>query len=86
MVKSAATVLECFADLPDEAREILFETFRVWLDTDASVCATADILFCHPNTVRKRLHRIEQRSGRSMSRPRDVTELCLALEVHSRLM
>jgi hypothetical protein len=86
MVKSAATVLECFADLPDEERDILFETVRVWLDTDASVCATADILFCHPNTVRKRLHRIEQRSGRSMSRPRDVTELCLALEVHSRLM
>jgi hypothetical protein len=86
MVKSAATVLECFADLPDEEREILFETFRVWLDTNASVSATADVLFCHPNTVRKRLHRIEQRSGRSMSRPRDVTELCLALEVHSRLM
>jgi hypothetical protein len=86
MVKSAAAVLECFADLRDEEREILFETVRVWLDTDASVCATADVLFCHPNTVRKRLHRIEQRSGRSMSRPRDVTELCLALEVHSRLM
>jgi hypothetical protein len=86
MVKSAAAALDGFADLPHEEREILFETFRVWLDTDASVGATADVLFCHPNTVRKRLHRIEQRSGRSMSRPRDVTELCLALEVHRLLM
>jgi DNA-binding PucR family transcriptional regulator len=86
MMKSACAALDCFADLPHKEREMLFETFRVWLDTDTSVCATADVLFCHPNTVRKRLHRIEQRSGRSMSRPRDVLELCLALEVHSRLM
>ena len=43
------------------------------------------LLFCHPNTVRYRLHRIEQRTGRSLSRPRDVAELCLAFEVHRRL-
>jgi DNA-binding PucR family transcriptional regulator len=36
--------------------------------------------------VRYRLHRIEQRTGRSLSKPRDVTELCLAFEVHRRLM
>jgi len=86
MVKSAAAVLDGFGDLPDEEREILFETFRVWLDNDASVRASADVLFVHPNTVRKRLHRIERRTGRTLSRPRDVIELTLALEVHSRLM
>ena len=86
MVKSAAAALDGFNDLPDEEREILFETFRVWLDNDASVRASADVLFVHPNTVRKRLHRIERRTGRSLSRPRDVIELTLALEVHSRLM
>jgi DNA-binding PucR family transcriptional regulator len=86
MVKSAAAVLSCFEDMPDGERAILFETLRVWLDTDSSVSATADVPFCHPNTVRKRLSRIEQRSGRSLSRPRDVTELCLALEVRSLLM
>jgi PucR C-terminal helix-turn-helix domain/GGDEF-like domain len=86
MVKSAAAALDGFNDLPDEEREILFETFRAWLDNDASVRASADVLFVHPNTVRKRLHRIEQRTGRSLSRPRDVIELTLALEVHSRLM
>jgi DNA-binding PucR family transcriptional regulator len=63
-----------------------FDTFRAWLDNDASVDASAEALFCHPNTVRKRLRRIEQRTGRSLSRPRDVIELTLALEVHRRLM
>jgi hypothetical protein len=86
MVKSAAAALDGFNDLPDEEREILFETFRVWLDNDASVRASAEVLFVHPNTVRKRLHRIERRTGRTLSRPRDVIELTLALEVHSRLM
>jgi DNA-binding PucR family transcriptional regulator len=86
MVKSAALALDGFGDLPDEVREMLFDTFRAWLDNDASVDASAEVLFCHPNTVRKRLRRIEQRTGRSLSRPRDVIELTLALEVHRRLM
>jgi PucR C-terminal helix-turn-helix domain/GGDEF-like domain len=86
MVKSAAVALEGFGDLPLEEREMLYETFRAWVDSDASVRASADVLFVHPNTVRKRLHRIEQRTGRSLTRRRDVIELSLALEVHRRLM
>jgi hypothetical protein len=86
MVKSAAAALDGFTDLPAEERELLFDTFRVWLDNDASVRASAELLFVHPNTVRKRLHRIERRTGRTLSRPRDVIELTLALEVHTRLM
>jgi hypothetical protein len=83
MIKSAATVLD---DLGEEERELLFETFRIWQDSDASVRATAEALICHPNTVRYRLRRIEQRTGRSLSRPRDIAELCLAFEVQRRLM
>jgi DNA-binding PucR family transcriptional regulator len=86
MVKSVGAALDPFTDLPDDEREVLFETFRVWQENDASVNAAAQRLFCHPNTVRHRLHRIEQRTGRSLSRPRDVAELCLAFEVHRRLM
>jgi len=86
MIKSAGAVLAGFGDLPDEEREILFDTFRVWQDSDASVGGAVQVLFCHPNTVRHRLRRIEKRTGRSLSRPRDVVELCLALEVHRRLM
>jgi PucR C-terminal helix-turn-helix domain/GGDEF-like domain len=86
MIKSVATVLNGFDDLGEEERELLFETFRIWQDSDASVRATAEALICHPNTVRYRLRRIEHRTGRSLSRPRDIAELCLAFEVQRRLM
>jgi PucR C-terminal helix-turn-helix domain/GAF domain/GGDEF-like domain len=86
MVKSAGSTLACFDDLLDEESEILFETFRVWQETEASVGAAAERLCCHPNTVRYRLRRIEKRTGRSLSRPRDVAELCLAFEVYRRLI
>jgi hypothetical protein len=86
MVELASPVMECFADLADEEREVLFETFRAWLDHDGSMRTVGEMLFCHPNTVRYRLHRIEQRTGRSLTRPRDIAELCLAFEVRRRLM
>jgi sugar diacid utilization regulator len=86
MVQTVGAALDCFGDLPDENREMLFDTFRVWQDNDASVNGAAEVLFCHPNTVRYRLRRIEKHTGRSLSRPRDVAELCLAFEVHRRLM
>jgi sugar diacid utilization regulator len=86
MVHTVGAVLDGFGDVPDEDREMLFETFRVWQDNDASVRGAAEVLICHPNTVRHRLRRIEKHTGRSLSRPRDVAELCLAFEVHRRLM
>src|SRR5271155_3752461 len=86
MVKTVGAALDYFDDLPDEDREMLFETFRVWQDKDASVRGAAGVLICPPTTVRHRLRRIEKRTGRSLSRPRDVAELCLAFEVHRRLM
>jgi sugar diacid utilization regulator len=86
MIKTVGTALDCFGDLPDHDREMLFDTFRAWQDTDASVGGAAEVLVCHPNTVRHRLRRIEKHTGRSLSRPKDVAELCLAFEVHRRLM
>jgi hypothetical protein len=86
LVKLVEPTIECFAGLPDQEREVLFETFQAWVDNDGSMRAVGELLFCHPNTVRYRLHRIEQRTGRSLSKPRDVAELCLAFEVHRRLM
>jgi sugar diacid utilization regulator len=86
MIKTVGAALDGFGDLPDADRKMLFKTFRVWQDNDASVRAAAEVLNCHPNTVRHRLRRIEKHTGRSLSRPRDVAELCLAFEVHRRLM
>ena len=86
MVKLVTPTIECFAELASNERDILFDTFRVWLENDGSLRAAGELLFCHPNTVRYRLHRIEQRTGRSLAQPRDVAELSLAFEVHRRLM
>jgi len=86
LVKLVEPTIDCFAGLPDQERDVLFETFQAWVDNDGSMRTVGDLLFCHPNTVRYRLHRIEQRTGRSLSKPRDVAELCLAFEVHRRLM
>jgi hypothetical protein len=86
MVKLAMPVIECFAELTADERDVLFETFRVWLENDGSLRTVGELLFCHPNTVRYRLNRIEQRTGRSVTRPRDVAELSLAFEVHRLLM
>jgi hypothetical protein len=86
MVKLVTPTIDCFAGLGRNERDVLFETFRVWVENDGSLRVAGELLFCHPNTVRYRLHRIEQRTGRSLSHPRDVAELCLAMEVHRRLM
>jgi hypothetical protein len=37
MVKSARTMLDGLENLAEEARDLLFETFRVWQESDASV-------------------------------------------------
>jgi hypothetical protein len=86
MVKLATPIMECFAELTADERDVLLETFRVWLENNGSLSTVGELLFCHPNTVRYRLHRIEQRTGRSVTRPRDVAELSLAFEVHRLLM
>lgn len=85
MKQIAASVFAGFTELEDRDREMLFTTFREWAAADGSITAAAERLFCHPNTVRHRLRRIEERTGKSLSRPRDLAELCLAFEIELRL-
>jgi PucR C-terminal helix-turn-helix domain/GGDEF-like domain len=80
--KVADLVLGGFDQMAPEERGVLFDTFRTWVDNDGSIPNAASQLFCHPNTVRYRLHRIEQRTGRSLSVPRELAELCLAFEIY----
>lgn len=82
----ANRILAGFEDLDADDRDVLFATFRVWADEGGSARAAAKRLFCHVNTVRHRLQRIEKRSGRSVSRPRELAELCLAFEVDQQLL
>jgi sugar diacid utilization regulator len=85
MTKIRSSVLRRVIELPIAERTILFDTFQAWLHEGGSANDTATKIFCHPNTVRHRLHRIEELTGRLLSRPLDIAELCLAFEVEQRL-
>ncbi|MFM9035269.1 MAG: PucR family transcriptional regulator [Mycobacterium sp.] len=81
MKQVASAVLAGFAGVTERDREVLFTTFRVWVDVGGSVDEAAQHLHCHANTVRHRLRRVEEISGRSLARPAELAELCLAFEV-----
>jgi len=85
MAKIRSSVLGKLNALPDEERTVLLDTFQAWLEAGGSANDTAAKIYCHPNTVRHRLRRIEELTGRSLSRPKDLAELCLAFEVERRL-
>jgi hypothetical protein len=74
------TVFGPLLDLPPDDQAVLLETLEAWRDNDGSAATVAAALYCHPNTVRHRLRRIEQLTGRSLTSPRAAAELCLALE------
>jgi hypothetical protein len=73
-------VLGGLEDLPADDRDVLLDTLAAWSTHNGSASETAVYLYCHPNTVRYRLRRLEERTGRSLSNPRAVAELVLALE------
>src|SRR5271155_1042328 len=85
MAKIRSTVLRRLKELPTTERTILLDTFQAWLQEGGSANDTGTKIFCHPNTVRHRLRRIEELTDRSLSRPLDIAELCLAFEVEQRL-
>jgi DNA-binding PucR family transcriptional regulator len=80
--KLAKIILGPFGDLSTDERDVLLDTFRAWVDNNGSVTDAAAQLYCHPNTVRYRLRRVEERTGRSLSVPRELAELCLAVEIY----
>ncbi len=85
MAKIRSSVLGRLTALPAEECTVLLDTFQAWLEAGGSANDTAAKIYCHPNTVRHRLHRIEELTGRSLARPTDLAELCLAFEVERRL-
>ena len=83
--KVAAIILAQFDDLSSAEKGVLFETFRAWLAKKGSAANTAAQLHVHPNTVRHRLRRIEARTGRSLTVPDQLAELCLAFEIRQNM-
>ena len=62
-------------------RALLLETLEVWFDAGGSAAEAGQRMFCHRNTVRNRLQRVEELTGRSLSDPTATSELRVALEV-----
>ena len=84
-LRLANAVLGGLDHITDGERDLLYQTFRAWAAHGGSVRGAAAALFCHPNTVRHRLRRIEEHTGRSISAPLDLAELCLAFEIDAQL-
>ncbi|MEV6176813.1 helix-turn-helix domain-containing protein [Streptomyces sp. NPDC052015] len=72
-------VLKPVLDLPGLERTRLLHTLESWFSAGGSATATAERLYVHPNTVRYRLRRVEELTGRSLSDPRTVADLGAAL-------
>jgi hypothetical protein len=56
------------------------ETARAYLECDLSARDAAERLFVHPNTLRYRLHQLEERAGIDLKRFADLVELRIALD------
>lgn len=78
-------VLGNLLDLPPDDRDSLLSTLLASFATDSSANATGDHLQVHPNTVRYRMRRIEQLTGRSLQRPQEAAELYIAVQAWQRL-
>jgi hypothetical protein len=76
----AQDVLGKILALPDHEREAMFEALENYLYGEGSVREVAEKIYRHRNTVRNRLQAIERITGLSLSRPRDLAALALAVE------
>jgi DNA-binding PucR family transcriptional regulator len=79
---TAATALEAEVMRPlADAGPALMETLDAYLDSGGAIEACARKLFVHPNTVRYRLKRIADFTGRDATVPRDAYVLRVATTV-----
>lgn len=58
----------------------LLATLGVFVDCELDRRRAAERLHVHPNTLDYRLRRVEELTGLSLARPRDLTLVCLALQ------
>jgi hypothetical protein len=77
-------VLGPLLSTPVEERDLLLETLEAYF-TAGSIVEAGKRLFCHRNTVRHRLSRIEQLTGRSVDDALGAVELYIAVQTMLRL-
>ena len=78
-------ILGSLLDINPDERDMLLDTLAAFFEFQGSAVEAGKYLFCHPNTVRHRLHRIERQTGRSLRNPRSSAELFVAMEALRRL-
>ena len=76
----AEAVLGPVLALPAEDRDVVMQTARTWLAAGGSTSTAACELHIHRNTVRYRIRRLEEVTGRDLALPVDAAELYVALE------
>lgn len=81
----ARTVLGELLELPTDDRDQLLGTLDAWVAAKGSARDAGAALFCHPNTVRYRLRRIESCTGRQLDDPQNLAELVAAARAWSHL-
>ncbi|GAA2234110.1 helix-turn-helix domain-containing protein [Herbiconiux moechotypicola] len=60
----------------------LIESLRTFLSTNGVWLTAAEALHIHPNTLRYRMRRVEELTGRRLDSPEDRLDFALALSVH----
>jgi len=76
----AQAVLGPVLALPAVECEVLLGTLRAWFAEQGATSVAAAKLHVHRNTVRYRLRRLEDLTGRNLAQPTGIAELHLALE------
>jgi DNA-binding PucR family transcriptional regulator len=76
----ADAVLGGVFEMAESDRAALLATTRAWLAAGGSASTAARSLHVHRNTVRFRIRRFEEITGRNVTEPMDAVEVYVALE------
>lgn len=66
--------------LPDDDRAMYLTTAQAWLEARGSAAEAGRLLYCHENTVRYRMRRLEEHLGGSLGDPTTLAELAAAMQ------
>jgi hypothetical protein len=66
--------------LPDDDRSTLLATAEAWVAARGSATEAGRVLYCHENTVRHRIHRLEEHLAVAFDDPRNLSDLTTALQ------
>ena len=75
----AEDVLGRVLELNSADRSTMLDTLTAYFDNQGSAERTAEQLYCHVNTIRYRLRRVHELTGRSVKDPLSVAELVAAV-------